>query len=88
MEFTQTGVSYYVGAASFSEIDSVSRVPSYPNDVGDLEWAYRVLYSTEDDEEVSTPLKIFQRMQAIQDFVSEWDNRILNAVILFVLLSL
>ncbi len=83
MEFTQTDVSYYVGAASFAEIDSVSRVPSYPNNVGDLEWALRVLHSKEDDEEFQRPLDL-HRMQAIQDFVSEWDNRILNAVILFV----
>ena len=81
--FEQTGVNYYVGAASFAEIDAVSRVPSYPNSISDEEWAERALDPEPDDDQFQRPLDL-GRMQDIQAFVRPIANRILNSVILFV----
>ena len=81
--FEQTGVTYYVGAASFAEIDAVSRVPSYPNSIPDDEWARRALDPAEDDDQFQRPLDL-RRMQDIQRFVRASSNRILNSVILYI----
>jgi hypothetical protein len=81
--FTQTGVIYYVGAASFAEIDAVSRVPSYPNSVDDVTWSKRALQPSDADDQFQRPLDI-GRMQDIQQFVRPFSNRILNAVILYI----
>jgi len=81
--FEQTGVNYFVGAASFAEIDAVSRVPSYPNSISDEEWAERALDPEPDDDQFQRPLDL-GRMQDIQAFVRPVANRILNSVILFV----
>ena len=81
--FEQTGVNYFVGAASFAEIDALTRVPSYPNSVSDEEWAKRALDPEPDDDQFQRPLDL-DRMQDIQAFVRPIANRILNSVILFI----
>jgi len=81
--FNQTGVTYYVGAASFAEIDAISRVPSYPSSVDDVSWGERALQPADNDDQFQRPLDLF-RMQDIQQFVRPMRNRILNSVILYI----
>jgi len=81
--FIQTGVTYYVGAASFAEIDAISRVPSYPSSVDDVTWGKRALQPADRDDQFQRPLDL-GRMQDIQQFVRPLRNRILNSVILYV----
>ena len=81
--FTQTGVTYYVGAATFAEIDAVSKVPSYPTSLDDVTWGERVLSPSDTDDQFQRPLDLL-RMQEIQKFIGPAKNRILNSVILYV----
>ena len=81
--FTQTGVTYYVGAATFAEIDAVSKVPSYPTSLDDVTWGERVLNPSDTDDQFQRPLDLL-RMQEIQKFIGPSSNRILNSVILYI----
>ena len=80
---TQKGITYLTGKATVAELDAVCSVPQLPQELDSEETAVRVLDKQRGTNEWQRRLDP-ERVLAISNFISQTENIIANAVIVYV----